>query len=127
MVSEEDKNQPKAWLCKHCNERVDPTMALCWSCGHDRDGEFDADSDSGFGSILDETGPPLTEEQLYDRSASRGGILSIVSATILLIVGIMLGNNFGISICCPISIISLGLFAHGLIGMTHRPSSIDRS
>lgn len=26
------------WRCKHCNERVDPTMALCWNCGHDRAG-----------------------------------------------------------------------------------------
>lgn len=52
MVSEEDKNQPKAWLCKHCNERVDPTMALCWSCGHDREGkpleDFDTDETMPF-------------------------------------------------------------------------------
>ena len=32
---------PKAWLCKHCGERVDPTMELCWSCGRDRDGKLD--------------------------------------------------------------------------------------
>ncbi|MFI4862372.1 MAG: hypothetical protein ACIAXF_17035 [Phycisphaerales bacterium JB063] len=30
--------QPKPWRCLHCNERVDPTMELCWSCGHDREG-----------------------------------------------------------------------------------------
>jgi hypothetical protein len=30
---------PKAWLCKHCGERVDPTMGMCWRCGHDRNGE----------------------------------------------------------------------------------------
>lgn len=29
---------PIAWLCKHCGERVDPTMDLCWNCGHDREG-----------------------------------------------------------------------------------------
>lgn len=29
---------PRAWLCKHCGERVDPTMDLCWNCGHDREG-----------------------------------------------------------------------------------------
>lgn len=29
---------PKVWLCKHCNERVDPTMAMCWSCGYDKQG-----------------------------------------------------------------------------------------
>ena len=31
----------QAWLCKHCNERVDPTMELCWSCGRDREGDLD--------------------------------------------------------------------------------------
>lgn len=29
---------PRAWLCKHCGERVDPTMDLCWQCGYDRKG-----------------------------------------------------------------------------------------
>lgn len=36
---------PKAWLCKHCGERVDPTMAWCWNCSHDSEGKhvvFDA-------------------------------------------------------------------------------------
>lgn len=32
---------PKAWRCTLCNERVDPTMDLCWSCGADRDGQYD--------------------------------------------------------------------------------------
>lgn len=36
-----DKPTPKAWLCKHCNERVDPTMELCWNCGRDRQGELE--------------------------------------------------------------------------------------
>lgn len=30
---------PKVWLCKHCGERVDPTLEICWSCGWDRDGK----------------------------------------------------------------------------------------
>lgn len=30
--------QPKSWRCLNCHERVDPTMALCWNCGHDREG-----------------------------------------------------------------------------------------
>lgn len=34
---------PNAWRCKHCNERVDPTMAMCWSCGRDRNGESQED------------------------------------------------------------------------------------
>ena len=29
---------PRAWLCMHCGEQVDPTMDLCWNCGHDREG-----------------------------------------------------------------------------------------
>lgn len=28
----------RAWRCKHCAERVDPTMACCWKCGFDREG-----------------------------------------------------------------------------------------
>ena len=37
---------PKAWLCKHCNERVDPTMAWCWNCGCGKDGEPIQDLDA---------------------------------------------------------------------------------
>lgn len=33
--------QPKAWRCKQCGERVDPTMELCWHCGHGRSGKPD--------------------------------------------------------------------------------------
>lgn len=28
----------RAWRCKHCSERVDPTMACCWKCGFDPEG-----------------------------------------------------------------------------------------
>lgn len=38
-MSEAEKTTPIAWLCKQCGERVDPTMACCWSCGCDRSGE----------------------------------------------------------------------------------------
>ena len=34
---------PKAWLCKQCGERVDPTMAFCWNCGYDREGHLAVD------------------------------------------------------------------------------------
>lgn len=34
----ESTTQPKPWLCRHCNELVDPTMSLCWNCGHDKEG-----------------------------------------------------------------------------------------
>lgn len=30
--------QPVSWRCLNCQERVDPTMDLCWNCGHDREG-----------------------------------------------------------------------------------------
>lgn len=40
-MSIQPDDQPKAWLCKHCKERVDPTMELCWSCGRDQAGEYD--------------------------------------------------------------------------------------
>lgn len=44
--------QPKAWLCKHCNERVDPTMAICWNCGHDKQGELGHDLSSDIRNEL---------------------------------------------------------------------------
>ncbi|MEM9414213.1 MAG: hypothetical protein AAGA29_01890 [Planctomycetota bacterium] len=28
----------KPWRCLNCREHVDPTMALCWNCGYDREG-----------------------------------------------------------------------------------------
>lgn len=37
------KNTPRAWLCKHCGERVDPTMEICWQCGYDREGNAPAE------------------------------------------------------------------------------------
>ena len=32
--------QTESWLCKNCGECVDPTMDLCWACGHDREGQM---------------------------------------------------------------------------------------
>ncbi|MFK7788392.1 MAG: hypothetical protein AB8C95_02720, partial [Phycisphaeraceae bacterium] len=42
----------QAWLCKHCNERVDPTMAWCWKCGHDKLGTLQEDLSSAIDSEL---------------------------------------------------------------------------
>ncbi|MEM9347154.1 MAG: zinc ribbon domain-containing protein [Planctomycetota bacterium] len=58
---------PKAWLCKHCGERVDPTMAYCWNCGRDREGLLVVDLGQ------EESNPFLTcPECGYDLRGSRG-------------------------------------------------------
>ncbi len=36
MADPETRHVP--WRCLNCSERVDPTMGLCWNCGHDREG-----------------------------------------------------------------------------------------
>ncbi|MFN3168474.1 MAG: hypothetical protein ACE37H_15550 [Phycisphaeraceae bacterium] len=45
------KTQHRAWLCNNCGERCDPTMGLCWNCGHNRDGQPPVEPDEE-GAVL---------------------------------------------------------------------------
>ena len=65
-MTAEEKSQPRAWLCKHCGERVDPTMGLCWSCGYDRLGSPRQDLSSDI------------EEELMIPSSSAGSLAETI-------------------------------------------------
>lgn len=69
------KSTPRAWLCKHCGERVDPTMAMCWSCGHDRNGEPRQDLSADIQNEL--LIRPGTTSSLTEAIQDRG-ILSLI-------------------------------------------------
>lgn len=66
---------PKAWLCKHCNERVDPTMAFCWSCGRDKLGESKQDV---YEDIEFELTAPVGGADRHEKLLSQRGLLTRV-------------------------------------------------
>ncbi|MEM6504372.1 MAG: hypothetical protein AAF711_02790 [Planctomycetota bacterium] len=66
------KAAPKAWLCKHCGERVDPTMAWCWSCGRDKLGELQQDVSVDLAAELP---VPVGGADLLNRQLTRRGML----------------------------------------------------
>jgi hypothetical protein len=79
-----------------------------------------------FRSDLEKPPPQLlTDDELYERSVSRGGMTSLVIATCLLLIGFILQFNFGQGASYAVLIVCLGLYAHGFIGMAQRRALND--
>ena len=129
------KGNPDAQACPECGEPVPwqdcaacgvrasrmEMQAGCPACRAMRVGE-------PFKSELDESKQTdLTDDQVYQRSKTRCGLTSIVIATCLLPIGFILEVSIGQGFCCVTAVASLGLYAHGFIGMAQKRALAEQA